>query len=230
MPQPLLAVGLATALVQTIDFSINTLSENRTIHPNSNGASPDNHMVLRDITNNFHRLSSRISENYTKRRVMEKKNAKLSEAEQYLLELSDKLKELVDPLRDAFLHVVPPGSYYDPKWGSAREALLTVWKEKDITTLMKKLKVMKKEVDGTLLVALRWVSWMQHHQIWTDRFQDNISIRSKRKRRLFQMYTTPEHIIGNGGSLRRSTLSVRMVGSPRIRSTSKSSPPNMLTP
>ena len=155
MPQPLLAVGLATALVQTIDFSSGTLSENRAIYPNSDGASPDNHMVLRDITNNFHRLSFRISENDAKRRGAEKKNAKLSDAEQYLLELSDKLKELVEPLRDAFLHVVPPGSYYDPKWGSAREALLTVWKEKDITTLMKKLKYLKKEVDSTLLFALR---------------------------------------------------------------------------
>jgi hypothetical protein len=219
MPQPLLAVGLATALVQTIDFSINTLSQNQSIHPNSDGASPDNRMVLRDITNNFHRLSFRISENYTKRRIMEKKNAKLSEAEQYLLELSDKLKELVDPLRNAFLHVVPPGSYYDAKWGSAREALLTIWKEKDVTTLMKKLKVMKKEVDGTLLVALRWVSWMQHHENWTDQFSDNISIKLTRKRRRLQMYMTPEHITGNGGSPRRSTLSVRMAGSPKTRST-----------
>jgi hypothetical protein len=167
MPQPLLAVGLATALVQTIDFSVNTLSENRAIYPNGDGASPANHLVLRDITNNFHRLSFRLSENDAKRRGAEKKNAKLGESEQYLLKLSDELRELVDPLRDAFLHVQPPGSQYDPKWASAREALLTVWKEKDVTTLMKKLKSMKKEVDTTLLFALRYVArnaplWTQH--------------------------------------------------------------------
>ncbi|KAF2683464.1 hypothetical protein K458DRAFT_46854 [Lentithecium fluviatile CBS 122367] len=155
MPQPLLTVGLATALVQTIDFSANILSENHAIYPSSDGASPDNHTVLRDITNNFHRLSFRISENDAKRRGAEKKNAKLSEAEQHLLKLSDELRELVDPLRDAFLHVQPRGSYSDPKWGSAREALLTVWKEKDITNLLKKLKNVKKEVDTTLLFALR---------------------------------------------------------------------------
>jgi hypothetical protein len=155
MPQPLLAVGLATALVQTIDFSVNILSENHAIYPSSDGASPDNQTVLRDITNNFHRLSFRISENDAKRRGAEKKQAKLSEAEQYLLKLSDELKELVDPLRNAFLHVQPRGSYSDPKWGSAREALLTVWKEKDIVTLTKKLKSVKKEVDSTLLFALR---------------------------------------------------------------------------
>jgi hypothetical protein len=160
---------------------------------------------------------------------MEKRNAKLSDAEQYLLDLSDKLKELVDPLRDAFLHVDPPGSYYDAKWRSAREALLTIWKEKDITTLMKKLKVMKKEVDGTLLFALRWVSWTQRFGLWADQFQDNMSIKLRKKKPHLQTYMTPEHIIGNGGSPRHLTLSVPMVGNPRIRSTSKISP-NMLMP
>jgi hypothetical protein len=155
MPQPLLAVGLATAILQTIDFAVNILSENRAIYPSSDGASPDNQTVLRDITNNFHRLSFRISENDVKRRGAEKKNAKLSEAEQHLLKMSEEMKELVDPLRDAFFRVQPRGSYSDPNWGSAREALLTVWKEKEMIALAKRLNGIKKDVDTALLSALR---------------------------------------------------------------------------
>ncbi|KAF2732565.1 hypothetical protein EJ04DRAFT_469981 [Polyplosphaeria fusca] len=149
------AVGLASSILQIIDFGVKiTQKDHKLFHP-SEGESVENHVVLQCIANHLNALSSELDENDLKKLTAEKKGPKLSEAAAQLLKLSDETKEQTTALIDAVLQAQSRGSYSDPKWQTGREALLSAWKKKDLKTLKKKLKQIRKEVDTSLLVALR---------------------------------------------------------------------------
>jgi hypothetical protein len=134
--RPIPAVGLATALLLLVDFAIKCLQKQNAI---------DGLCRLQDAVGNA-----------DLRKLSEKSRAKLSEPALLLLKISEETKELVPPLVEALRAAQAKGSYGDPRWGTAREALCNaVWKERDVTGLKKKLRAVRKEVDVALLLALR---------------------------------------------------------------------------
>jgi hypothetical protein len=161
--RPIPAVGLASALVQVVDFSINTLRKDHGIYRSGDDITPaDNATVLQDIVNNLYRLTDLIDQSELKKIQDEKSGqkkgaAKLSEAAQQLLKHSEQVKELVEGLRDALIAAQAKGAPPDDKlWPTARDALLNgTWKKKDVTNTKKKLRAMRREVDTSLLLALR---------------------------------------------------------------------------
>jgi hypothetical protein len=160
--RPIPAVGLASALVQIIDYSINVLRKDHLIYrPSDAPTTPiENEAVLQDIIDNLYRLTDIIDQSELKKLYNEKneqkKSAKLSEAAQQLLKYSEQVKELVEGLQDALIAVKTRGSPDDPQWPTARDALTNgVWKKKDVTGSKKKLRALRKEVDTSLLIALR---------------------------------------------------------------------------
>ena len=155
--KPIPAVGLASSIIQIVDFAVKTLSKEHKIYQPTDGEAVENHAVLQDIANNLNRLSLNINQNDLKRLNSDPKRPKLSEAAELLLKFSDETQELTKALIDAILQAQARGSFSDPKWQTAREALLTVWKKKEITGLKKKLKNVRREVDIALMIALRWV-------------------------------------------------------------------------
>jgi hypothetical protein len=160
--KPIPAVGLASALAQISDFSINVLRKDHPIHQLANPSSTpvENAAVLQNIIDNLYRLTDLIDNSELKRlhseKIEQKKSAKLSEAAQQLLKLSDLIKETVEELRVALIATQARGSFGDPKWGTARDALMNgVWKKKEVTGTKKKFRNYRREVDTSLLLALR---------------------------------------------------------------------------
>lgn len=155
--KPIPAVGLASAIVQILDFSINVLcKDNAIFQPAEAHATPvENAAVLQDIIDNLFRLSDAIEESELKK-LSNDKAAKLSEAAQQILRISEEAQEATSPLIDALIAAQARGSFGDPQWPTARDALLhSVWKKKQITDLKKKIYTIRKDVDTALLLALR---------------------------------------------------------------------------
>jgi hypothetical protein len=159
--KPIPAVGLSSALVQIIDFSINILRKDHPIYRPSEATTPvENVTVLQDIINNLYRLTDIIDKSELKKlhdaKTEQKKAAKLSEAAQQLMKHSEQVKELVEGLRDALISAQARGIADDPQWATARDALTNgVWKKKDVTGAKKKLRSLRREIDTSLLLALR---------------------------------------------------------------------------
>jgi hypothetical protein len=160
--RPIPAVGLASALVQIIDFSINALRKDQPIYqPTDASTTPvGNVAVLQSTINNLYRLIDLIDQSELKKlhdeKTEQKKSAKLSEAAQQLLKYSEQVKEVVEGLIDALKAIQARATPEDPTWPTARDALMNgVWKKKDVTSNKKKLRTLRKDVDTSLLVALR---------------------------------------------------------------------------
>jgi hypothetical protein len=163
MVRPIPAVGLASALVQIIDFSINTLRKDHPIFQPSDASTPpvENAAFLQNLIDNLYRLTDLIDQSELKKLQQEKtaakvKGAKLSEAATQLIKLSDLTKETTHPLIDALIAAQAKGSFGDPKWGTAREALTNgVWKNSEVKSAKKKLRTLRREVETALLLAMR---------------------------------------------------------------------------
>jgi hypothetical protein len=161
MVRPIPAVGLASALVQTIDFSINTLRKDHPIFQPSDASSTpvENAAFLQNIIHNLYRLIDLIDTSELKKLHDDKNNKnakKLSEAAQQLLKHSEQVKELTTPLIDALIAAQEKGKFGDPRWPTARDALINgVWKKGDVTGAKKKLRALRREIDTSLLLAMR---------------------------------------------------------------------------
>jgi hypothetical protein len=161
MVRPIPAVGLASALVQTIDFSINTLRKDHPIFQPSDASSTpvENAAFLQNIINNLYRLIDLIDTSELKKLHDDKNNKnakKLSEAAQQLLKHSEQVKELTTPLIDALIAAQEKGKFGDPRWPTARDALMNgVWKKGDVTGAKKKFRALRREIDTSLLLAMR---------------------------------------------------------------------------
>lgn len=156
--RPIPAVGLAAALLLLVDFAIKCLQKQNAIFQPGDAAGAavvDNAAVLQKIIDSLFRLQDAV-ELSELRRLGEKSRSKLSEPALQLLKISEETRELVQPLVEALIATQAKGSYGDPRWGTAREALCNaVWKERDVTGLKKKLRAVRREVDVALLLALR---------------------------------------------------------------------------
>lgn len=152
------AVGLAEALVLCIDFAIKCLQKQNTIFQPSDSeltSVVENAQLLQKIVDNLFRLTDAI-DNSELKRLGDGSKSKLSEPAQQLLKISEETKELTGPLIEALITTQAKGSFGDPRWGTAREALCHgIWKERDVTGLKKKLRTIRREVEVALLLALR---------------------------------------------------------------------------
>jgi hypothetical protein len=153
--KPLPAVGLASSIVQIVDFSVKITQKDHKIYQPTDGDHVENHAILQDVANNLYRLSTKLDQNDLKKLSSDPKRGKLSEPAEHLLKLAAETKELTTLLIDAVLQAQARGVFGDPKWNTVREALSTVWKKKEITGIKKKFKSVRKDLDTVLLLALR---------------------------------------------------------------------------
>lgn len=149
------AVGLASSIIQIVDFAVRITKKENTIYQPADGQIVSNTGVLQNVASNLYRLSLRLDENDLKKLSTDAKRPKLSEAAEQMLKVGEETKELTTTLIDAVLQAQARGTEADPAWKTVREALGTVWKKKEITGIKKKFKGVRKEVDSVLLVALR---------------------------------------------------------------------------
>lgn len=161
MVKPIPAVGLASALVQTIDFSINTLRKDHAIYQPTHPSTPpvENAACLQTIIHNLYTHIDAIDLSELKSlhtSTPDKKPKKLSEPAQQLLKLADQTKDLAATLITALSAAQAKGTYADPRWSTARAALLkSVWKKGDVTGAKKKFRSLRRDVDTALLAAMK---------------------------------------------------------------------------
>jgi hypothetical protein len=157
--KPLPAVGLASSLIQIIDFSLKITRKDHKIFQPTEGTTPvvENHTLLQDVANHLNKLLLKLDINDLKKLSADPKRGRLSEPAEHLLKISDETKELGTTLVDAVLQAQARGSYGDPRWQTVREALMTVLKKKEVTAIKKKFKTVRKEVEANLMIALRFV-------------------------------------------------------------------------
>jgi hypothetical protein len=227
--RPIPAVGLASAILQIIDFSIKLLrKDNHIYQPSDPQSTPsvENAQVLQSIINNLFRLTDAV-DNSELKKLHDGSKGKLSEPAQHLLKISEETKELTTPLIDALIATQAKGSFGDPRWGTAREALCnSVWKERDVTGLKKKLRAVRKDVDVALLLALRYVCSSRQHvsrRRGVDQLTDNISTSPPKRDSPCSVKTARVCHIGRSGRTRRWMLCMLMSGNRRARRMLKSS-------
>lgn len=177
MVKSLPAVGLASALVQIIDSGINILRKDHVIYQpsttttntassptsNSNNTPVENAAFLQSLIHNHYRLLDLIDQAELKKLHDDKiasKNkstgAKLSEAALALVKLVEPVKEHTNQIIDYMIAAQARLSFGDPRFGTAREALMNgVMKKGDVTGTKKKLRALRRDVDAGLLLAMR---------------------------------------------------------------------------
>lgn len=217
--KPLPAVGLASSLIQIIDFSVKTTRKDHKIFQPTEGNTPhvENHTLLQDVANHLNKLLLKLDINDLKKLSSDPKRGKLSEPAEHLLKISDEAKELGTTLVDAVLQAQARGSYGDPRWLTVREALMTVMKKKEITAIKKKFKNVRKEVEANLMIALRFVFLPAHGQkLWAYWNTDNI-LTSLLKRACLFLQKVTKFITWSGGRTKQWTQCIPRTGRQRTR-------------
>ena len=96
------AVGLASAIIQIVDFAVRiTKKENQIYQPSQEDDFVSNYAVLQNVASNLFKLSLRLDENDLKKLSTDPKRPKLSEAAEQMLKLGEETKELTTTLIDA---------------------------------------------------------------------------------------------------------------------------------
>ncbi|KAL1793098.1 hypothetical protein ACET3X_008080 [Alternaria dauci] len=165
MLRPIPAVGLASAEINALDFTINALrKDNPIFQPSSPSTTPfvENAAFLQDIIHNLYRLTdlidnSELKELYDEKSAKSAKAAKkLSEAALQLLKHAELVKELTASFIDAVIAAQEKGKFGDPRWPTAREALLNgVWKKPHLTAVKKRCRALRRDIETSLLLAMR---------------------------------------------------------------------------
>lgn len=173
MPKALPGVGLASCIVQLLDYSTKVLQKDYEVYRLKDTRSVlENGHLLRIVTHELYRLVEAIDATKLKRPVEDKKNAKSDDAAaiQQLLKLSDTTSEQITPLIDAFCQVQTKCTPSDPPYVTVREGLLTVWNKGQISNTRKKLQLLRKELDTALLRLLRCVvaPWLHLTHVLTS--------------------------------------------------------------
>jgi hypothetical protein len=153
MPQLQPSVGLASAIIQALDFADKVLSPHHTILDQGaakGASSPGNHAVLQNVANNLYRLITGIPK-------ADKKAGKIGgNALSSLLNQGESARIWIGYMIDYVLQAQAKLNYGEqPNFSTVREALITVKKDKDLVNLKDFLKTLRNQVDTSLLATLR---------------------------------------------------------------------------
>jgi len=144
---PISSLGLASNVIQIIDFTGRIISHTHEISHSAEGVL-ESHTFLEDAANNLSELYQELAKNNTK-------STKLSEADRQLLKLRRECQDVTKNLID-LLNCVKNQNPHD-KWQSVRQAILCMWSQKDILAHETKLDSIRKQIGTALLCSLRYV-------------------------------------------------------------------------
>lgn len=160
---PVPTAGLASALVQTIDFGINVLRKDcLTYRPTDTATTrADDGTIIQAAIAHLYHLIDLIEQCDLKRLSKEKppeakKSTKSDQTTTQLLKLSDSTIQCANSLCDALIAAQIRPQPADAEFDTLRTALLDgVWKKSEVTSTKKKLRSIRRDVDAALLLALR---------------------------------------------------------------------------
>ncbi|KAF2734654.1 hypothetical protein EJ04DRAFT_564072 [Polyplosphaeria fusca] len=144
---PLSAIGLASNVIQFVEFAGKLIGEAQEAYESAEGVSLRNANV-ENIANDLLSLHQQL-----KRDACRTPGSTASAAEEQLqrlvaesTQIAEKLIQIVQGLR---------GGGHNRRWTSVRHALASAWKQKDITVLKARLGEIRQQLDTTLLICVR---------------------------------------------------------------------------
>jgi len=167
---PLTALGLASNIVQFVDFASKLISQSHEIYQSADGALEDN-LALEHVAKNLSRLGGELKskradiktgrEALAREREWAKKDGrvisspeKVTAAGKQLQQLSKECSAVSNELLQELEKLKIKGPH--KRWESFRQALNSVWSQEKIRALETRLEGIRKQLDTTLLVCLRY--------------------------------------------------------------------------
>ena len=147
--EALAAVSLAGAVVQFVQFTTKVAQKGHEYHKTADGAIKE-HIELREYAARFESLNTRLKKTI---KTVSRDNSQLSIEERALIGVAKNCqltcRDLCEILNDL------TRSHNDKTFGSLRQALKSVWKEKKIEGELRKLRMAQEELVVHLLVVLQ---------------------------------------------------------------------------
>jgi hypothetical protein len=161
---PISALGLASNIIQIVDFAARIISRSYEIYNSTDGQLQD-HAILDDAAQNLSELYADLQ------RSANINTRKLDAADKQLLSLKKESEAITKELRKALDKARLKSG--PQKWRSIFQALKSVWTEKEISRLATRLDSIRKQVDTALLVSLRWVNalWSTRSRLTFDQIR-----------------------------------------------------------
>ena len=167
---PLTALGLASNIVQFVDFASKLISQSHEIYRSADGALEDN-VALEHVAKNLSKLGNELKSKRaditTGRKALawggewaRKDGSVISEPEKVtaagkqLQQLSKDCSAVSNELLQELEKLKIKGPH--KRWESFRQALNSVWSQEKIRALETRLEGIRKQLDTTLLVCLRY--------------------------------------------------------------------------
>lgn len=151
---PASAIGLASSVVQLIDFTTKLIGKGNEIY--KKGSLPE-HVELQEINEEFKKLSRNLTgslkPDYYLPDALNQNAPKLSPEEEALEKIANQCDEVAQDFIDLLNRLKSTGG----RWRSFLVALKTVWTKEDIEKLQSKLKMYESQLVVNLLVVLRYV-------------------------------------------------------------------------
>jgi len=145
---PASALGLASSIVQLVQFTGDLISKGNEIYKSADGTLIDN-LELETIAASLADLSKEVPllvHTKDRKKSLTKIEKEMQDLCQGCNAISMQLIEVVGELKNKR----PP-----TRWNSFRQALLSVWKESEIAALEKRLERYRRQLDTVLLVSLK---------------------------------------------------------------------------
>jgi len=152
MAQPLSSLGLVGSIVHFLDFSSKLVASTNEIHNSTEGAS-GNHLHVETISNDLLALCTDLkSSTPSKTKTLTATEKSLITLTTQCEEDAAKLLHVLDKLKDRNKTSI---------WGSFRQALRCVWKEKKIYSLEKRLVDYRSQLSVHMIAMFRYENELQ---------------------------------------------------------------------
>ncbi|KAF2110995.1 hypothetical protein BDV96DRAFT_193895 [Lophiotrema nucula] len=149
---PFSALGLASNIIQIIDFTGRLVSQSKEIYQSTEGTL-DTCVQLEEAAKNLTELCQDLEQNTLNGQSSISANTALSAADKQLLELGKQCERVTSALIKTLQRLKGQGS--NNKWQSIRQAIRFAWSEKDIAAHERKLDAIRRQIDTALLRSLR---------------------------------------------------------------------------
>lgn len=142
------AVGLATSVVQFVDFTIKLVSKGNQYYKSADGVLTENR-ELEAIANKF----STLSQNLAKSSEIFPPAKQASDEENALRNVARECETVALEFVEVLNQLRVDGAHR--KWKSFRQALKTIWQKEDIQDMLHRLQLAREEMVVHLLVVIR---------------------------------------------------------------------------
>jgi hypothetical protein len=143
---PFTALGVASNVIQIVEFSSRLISRTREIYHSRDGQLQD-HVILDDAATNLSALVTEL------RSIEVPKPKEQTAADRQLIQLRQDCRTIARELHDQLERVRAQGGHQ--KWQSVYQAIKSVYSENRIAAIQSRLDNIRKQLDTVLLVTLR---------------------------------------------------------------------------